>query len=111
MKKSHTVNTHDAVFIYQNYIDFKLTKWLENFNEFMLIFSKLFLKIYYPLLGTFSCLYYSYATMLYFLFCVYYYLKINLKYYELYALNQVQSRIMKLFHLWRLKNEIRVNLV
>lgn len=77
----------------------------------MLGFSKFFLKIYYPFIGTFSCLYYSVASMIYFLFCVYYYLKINLKYYELYAINKIQERVMKLFHLWRLKNNIRVNLV
>jgi hypothetical protein len=77
----------------------------------MLAFSKLFLKLYYPVLATFSSIYYSFATMGYFLFCVYYYLKINLKYYELYGLKQVQLRVMKLFHLWRLRNNIRVNLV
>lgn len=48
---------------------------------------------------------------MYFLVCVYYYLKINLKFYEVYAQNEIQSRIMKLFHLWRRKNNIRVNLI
>lgn len=47
----------------------------------MLIFSKMFLKLYYPFLGTYSCLYYAYATMAYFVICVYSYLKINFKFY------------------------------
>jgi hypothetical protein len=76
----------------------------------MLMFSKLFLKVYYPLLATYSCIHYSFATLSYFLCSVHYYLRINTKYYLVDVGSQVQPRIMKLFHLWRMKNNIKVQL-
>jgi hypothetical protein len=98
----------DAVVIYEKYIDFKLTDWLHDFNDYMLKFSHLFLRLYYPLIGLYSCIYFSFATLTYFLIAVYYYLKLNLKFYEVYILNKVQTRITNLFTLWRIKNDIQV---
>jgi len=103
------MSPRDAIHIYEKYIDFKLTEWLQNFNELMVRFSHLFLKLYYPVIGLYSCIFFSYSTLTYFLIVIYYYLKLNLKFYQVFISNQVQTRITKLFTLWRIKNGIKVN--
>lgn len=67
--------------IYHKYISFKLTEWLSNFNELLVSFARGYLWLYYPILGIFCCLFFSYATMLYFSACVIYYLRLNQKHY------------------------------
>ena len=96
--------------IYEKFIDFKLTEWLANFNEILVNLSRAYLWLYYPILGFFSCLFFSYATFFYFTCCVYYYLKLNQSHYQTDVLTEIQQRVMHVFETWRVVNNIRVNL-
>ena len=60
------------------------------------VFSIIFLKLYYPLIAIYSCLYYSYANLIYISLCTIYYLSINQHLYRTYVLDRIQATIAEI---------------
>lgn len=67
----------------------------------MLKFSKIFIKMYYFILITYTCVFYSYASFFYFLIGILYYLAINRWYYKKDVMDGKQIKVGAIFKFWR----------
>lgn len=87
--------------IYSQFIDFKLTIYFKKFTVLLKRASKIFLWIYYPVIGIYCCFFPSIITFFLLLVGIRFYLVKNSESYDKFIRENLISKVKQLFNNWK----------
>jgi hypothetical protein len=91
--------------LYHNYVDFKLTAWLQGKQVYkaIRIFCNSYFELFFPLLGLFCCQHITFLNFLYLGLVLRYFLSLNYNYYRTHVLSRFGWTVLSIVLNWSRK--------